>query len=319
MVSAPPSGEQVELRHGPWSAVAVEVGGGLRALAHDGDALLDGYGADEMANGGRGQPLLPWPNRLADGRYRFGGRDITAPIDERSTGSAIHGLTRWRSWRVAERGPARAALELRLHPQPAYPFALDLRIEHALGDDGLAVTLTATNAGGEDLPLGAGFHPYLTLGTPVIDALSVGVPASSWLPTDERGIPTGERRPVAGDLDLRSGPLLGDRVLDHCYADLERDGEGLARVRLSAPSGRAATLWMDELWGFCMVFTGDTLEPGRRRRGLAVEPMTCAADAFNSDDGLRVLAPGESLSGSWGISAGGELASAGRQRLAILG
>jgi aldose 1-epimerase len=303
-VSAPPSGEQVELRHGPWTAVAVEVGGGLRTLERDGRALLDGYRAGEMASGGRGQPLLPWPNRLADGRYRVGEREITAPIDERATGSAIHGLTRWRSWRVAERAPARCVMELCLRPQPAYPFALDLRIEHALRDDGLAVTLTALNAGGEELPFGAGFHPYLTLGTPSIDALSVNVPAKSWLPVDGRGIPIGEHRRVAGDLDLRAVPTLGDRVLDHCFTDLERDGDGLARVRLSEPSGRAATLWMDETWGFVMVFTGDTLAPERRRRGLAVEPMTCAANAFNSGDGLRVLAPGESLSGRWGISAG---------------
>jgi aldose 1-epimerase len=302
VVSAPPSGEQVELRHGPWSAVAVEVGGGLRALAHDGDALLDGYGADEMAHGGRGQPLLPWPNRLADGRYRFGGRDITAPIDERPTGSAIHGLTRWRSWRVAERGPARAALELRLHPQPAYPFALDLRIEYTLADDGLTVALRASNAGDEELPVGAGFHPYLTLGTATIDELTAQLPAGTWLVVDERGIPTGERRAVSGDLDLRGGPVLGGRQLDHCFTDLERDRDGIARARVAAPDGRAATLWMDEAFGHVMVFTGDTLPPERRRRGLAVEPMTCAPDAFNSGDGLRVLAAGESLSGRWGIA-----------------
>lgn len=296
-----PSGEQVELRHGPWSAVVVEVGGGLRALEHDGAPLLDGYGAGEMASGGRGQPLLPWPNRLADGRYRFGGRQLEAPVDERATGSAIHGLTRWSAWRVAEREASRCAMELRLHPRPAYPFMLDLRLEYSLDEAGLAVALEAANAGDGELPVGAGFHPYLTLGTATIDALSARVPAPVWLPADARGIPTGERRPVAGELDLRAGPALGDRVLDHCFTDLERDGDGLARVRLAAPGGGAATLWMDEVYGYVMVFTGDTLDPARRRRGLAVEPMTCAADAFNSGEGLRVLGPGETLSGRWGI------------------
>jgi aldose 1-epimerase len=60
---------------------------------------------------------------------------------------------------------------------------------------------------------------------------------------------------------------------------------------------------MDETFGFVMVFTGDTLPPERRRRGVAVEPMTCAADAFNSGDGLVALGPGERLAGAWGISA----------------
>ncbi len=298
----PPSGEQVELRQGPWRAVVVEVGGGLRALEHDGAPLLDGYGADQMAGGGRGQALLPWPNRLADGRYRAGGREIEAPVNERSTGSAIHGLTRWSAWRVAERGPASCAMELHLHPQPAYPFALDLRLGYALGDGGLAVALRIANAGDGDAPAGAGFHPYLTLGTETIDVLSVSVPAGSWLPADARGIPIGERRAVAGDLDLRDGPALGARVLDHCLSDLRRDGDGLARVRIAATDGRAATLWMDEAFGFVMVFTGDTLPAGERRRGLAVEPMTCAPDAFNSGDGLRVLRPGESMTGRWGIA-----------------
>jgi aldose 1-epimerase len=299
-VSAP-SGEQVLLRHGPWSAAVVEVGGALRALERDGAPLLDGYGAGEMASGGRGQPLLPWPNRLADGRYRFGGREIEAPISERATGSAIHGLTRWSAWRVAEREPSRCAMELRLFPQPAYPFLLDLRLDYALGDAGLEVTLRAVNAGEAELPVGAGFHPYLTLGTATIDRLSARVPAPAWLPADARGIPTGERRQVAGELDLRDGPALGDRVLDHCFTDLERDADGLARVRLAEPGGGAATLWMDQAYGYVMVFTGDTLPAERRRRGLAVEPMTCAPDAFNSGEGLRVLGPGEALTGRWGI------------------
>jgi aldose 1-epimerase len=301
-MSAPPSGEQVELRHGPWSAVVVEAGGALRTLERDGSPLLDGYPALEMASGGRGQPLLPWPNRLADGRYRFGGREIEAPINEPSTGSAIHGITRWVPWRVAGREPSRCAWELRLPPQPGYPFLLDLRLEYALGDGGLEVALRASNPGDGDLPFGAGFHPYLTLGTRAIDDLRVGVPAASWLPTDARGIPTGERRPVAGDLDLREGPLLGGRALDHCLTDLARDADGLARVRVEAPDGRAATLWMDGAFGYVMVFTGDTLAPERRRRGLAVEPMTCAPDAFNSGDGLVVIRPGASFARRWGIS-----------------
>jgi aldose 1-epimerase len=51
-----------------------------------------------------------------------------------------------------------------------------------------------------------------------------------------------------------------------------------------------------------MVFTGDTLSPERRRRGLAVEPMTCPADAFNSGDGVLTIPPGGSVEGRWGIS-----------------
>ena len=127
------------------------------------------------------------------------------------------------------------------------------------------------------------------------------LPAGVWLPADARAIPTGERRPVDGALDFRAGRAIGDTVLDHCFTALSRDPDGRARVALEGPAGRV-TLWMDEAFGHVMAFTGDTLAPERRRRGLAVEPMTCAPDAFNSGDGLRVLDPGEELVARWGIS-----------------
>ena len=285
---AAPTGEQIALRHGPWRAVVGEVGGGLRVLECDGEPLLEGYGPGEMAPDARGHPLLPWPNRLAGGRYLFAGEEHRLPVDDPATGSAIHGLTRWTAWTVAERSASRCALALRLHPRPGYPFALDLAIGYELEDEGLAVSLRAENAGDRPAPFGAGFHPYLTLGTGAVDDLAVAVPALG-----------------APRLGLDGAAPLGGAALDHCLSGLRRDGDGLARVRLRAPSGRAATLWADPLWDFLMVFTGDTLAPGRRRRGLALEPMTCAPDAFNTGEGLIVLAPGESVSGRWGISAGG--------------
>ena len=287
MSGAPPSGRQVALAHGAWAATVVEVGGGIRELSHEGTPVLDGYGVGEMASGGRGQPLLPWPNRMTGGRYTFGGRTIQAPISEPSTGSAIHGLTRWVNWDVAASGPDACAMVLSLRPQPAYPFSLDLRIDYALGDAGLSVTLGATNAGRGSLPFGAGFHPYLTAGTEVVNDAVLTVPA---------GAPP--------ERDFRMGRAVGDAVIDDCYTGLERDADGIARVGLEAPGARTVTLWADALWGYVMVFTGDTLAPERRRRGLAVEPMTCAPDAFNTGEGLRVLAPGESVTGAWGIAVG---------------
>jgi aldose 1-epimerase len=298
---SPPSGEQVVLRRGPWEAVVVEVGGGLRSLTRDGVPLLDGFAEDEMAGGGRGQVLAPWPNRMAGGAYGWEGRTLQAPLSEPAKGNAIHGLVRWSNWTADERADDRVTMRLRLHPQPAYPFDLDLALAYSLGDDGLTVTLTAENAGDAPAPFGAGFHPYLTAGTDLVDDVLLTVPADAWLPADDAGIPTGEHLPVAGELDLREGRRIGPSVLDHCFTGLDRDGDGRATVTLRGPGGGVA-LWMDGAYGFVMVFTGDTLPPERRRRGVAVEPMTCAANAFNSGDGLAVLAPGERLTGAWGIT-----------------
>ena len=87
-----PSGEQVELEHGDYRATVVEVGGGLRTMEHAGQPVLDGYAEDEMATGGRGLPLVPWPNRLAGGRYAFDGQEHVLPLDESVRCHAIQGL-----------------------------------------------------------------------------------------------------------------------------------------------------------------------------------------------------------------------------------
>jgi aldose 1-epimerase len=90
-------------------------------------------------------------------------------------------------------------------------------------------------------------------------------------------------------------------VLDCAYPDLIRDADGLARVHLSIPDRFDLTVWVDRLWSHLQVFTGDTMPPAERRRSIAVEPMTCAPNAFNTGDGLRILAPDETLTGGWGV------------------
>ena len=97
--------------------------------------------------------------------------------------------------------------------------------------------------------------------------------------------------------------MLGDVALDTGYADLARGADGLARVALTGPDGRGLSLWLDEGYRYLMLFTGDSLpQPERRRRGLGVEPMTCAPNALASGDGLEVLPPGGALTATWGLT-----------------
>jgi aldose 1-epimerase len=283
--------------------VVVEVGGGLRAYAVDGTDVLDGYGPDELCTVARGQMLIPWPNRLKDGKYRWDGAELQLALTEPPRGNAVHGLVRWSNWVVEERRQDHATMALVLHPSEGYPFALSLRLQYTLDERGLTVTTTATNVGGEPCPFGAGSHPYLTAGTETIDPCTLTAPGATWMQTDERMIPTGSSSVQGTEYDFRSPLQIGDTELDTGYGELERDGEGLARVRLEEPgSGRAVSLWMDSSYAYLMLFTGDSVpEEGRRRRGLAVEPMTCAPNAFQSGQGLLRLSPGETFSGSWGI------------------
>jgi aldose 1-epimerase len=301
----PPSGEQVELVHGGQRVWVVEVGGALRAYQIGGRDVLDGYAADERCTGGRGQMLIPWPNRVRDGQYEFDGQEEQLPLAEPPKRNAIHGLVRWVNWTVEERGTDSATMTYLLHPQEGYPHALELAIQYRLGPDGLRVETTATNAGARPAPFGSGSHPYLTAGTPTIDAVTLLSPAATRLLADEQQIPIGREAVDGGPFDFRRARELGDMQLDTGYTDLERDDDGLARVRLSAPGGAWAELWMDESYPFLMLFSGDTLAPERRRRGLGVEPMTCAPNAFQSGDGLLTLEPGGSVRSRFGIRAGG--------------
>ena len=296
-----PSGEQFEIAFGDQRAVAVEVGGGLRTYAVDGDRVLFGYEADEMATAGRGQVLAPWPNRLEDGSYELDGKRYQVPLNELERSNAIHGLVRWDSWRAIERKPHRVRLEHIVHPRPGYPFTLEIGIEYELSEAGLTVRTTATNAGADHAPFGLGMHPYLTVGTDVVDDLVLRVPARAVLRSNERGLPTGTIGVEGTELDFRSGRRIGDAKLDHGFTDLERDGSGIASVALDAgDGGRSAVLWVDESYPYLMVFTGDL--PDVSRRGLAVEPMTCAPNAFRSGDGLILLEPGAVTTATWGIT-----------------
>lgn len=296
-----PSGQQYEIGHGEQRAVAVEVGGGLRSFRDRGFEILDGYEAGEMCTAARGQPLIPWPNRIRDGRYTFAGEAEQLPLTEPERQTSIHGLLRWSTWHCRQRTEARVVMESVLYPQPGYPFTLAAAVEYALGPDGLRVAITGRNAGKRPLPYAAGQHPYIRVATGLIDEAVVQSPAATRLVADGRGIPTGEQVPVAGEYDLRRPEPLGARVLDTAFTDLDRDADGRARVVMRGPE-REVTVWLDQGFSHLMLFTGDTLEAGRRRRGLGVEPMTCAPNAFQSGDGLRVLEPGESFTVAWGIS-----------------
>jgi len=304
MAATPPSGRQYIISHGAQRAVITEVGGSLRAYTVDGEDVIDGYAEDEMCSAARGAPLLPWPNRLQDGRYEFAGVTHQTPVSEPERGNAIHGLTRWLGWAARDQRSDRVVMELLLHPQDGYPFTLSLALDYRLSERGLAVQTTATNAGSQALPYGAGHHPYLTVGTELIDDARLRIPALMYLEVDERQLPTGRAIPVQGSpVDFLELRRIGSVKLDTAFASLVCDADGLTRVELQAPGGQPRlTLWMDKTYRFLMAFTGDAIpQVDRRRRSVALEPMTCAPNAFRSGDGLIVLAPGESVTNVWGI------------------
>lgn len=297
-----PSGNQFEICHGEQRATIVEVGGGVRDYVTGNRAVLDSYPLDAMCDGAHGTPLIPWPNRLGDGRYRFDGVEHQVGLTEPEKHNAIHGFLRWRSWRAVEHEVHRVVMHARIHPQTGFPFIIDVRVAYELGDEGLVVSTTATNLSDHPAPYGCGQHPYLSPGDGLIDDCTVQLDARTRILTDdEHQLPIGVEAVEGTDFDFRNGRRLGDQVIDFAFTDLARDTRGRAWARLSAPDGDQVALWVDEHHPYLELYTGDTLAVPRRRRGLGTEPMTCPPNALQSGLDLIRLDPGRSVTTTWGV------------------
>lgn len=297
-----PSGEQFGIAHGEQRATIVQVGGGVREYRAGARDVLEPYPRDAVCDGAHGSPLIPWPNRLADGRYSFDGVDYQLALTEPERHNAIHGLLRWRSWQAIERSADWVTVATRLYPLQGWPFALDVHITYSLSDAGLEVTTRATNVGPIACPFGSGQHPYLSAGDGLVDGCALQLDAATRILTDsERQIPVC-REPVADSaFDFGAERTIGDLRIDDAFTDLARDDRGRAWVRLGRSDGATAELWADETYPVMQLYTGDTLAPDRRRRAVAAEPMTCPANALQSGDHLIRLEPGESHVSRWGV------------------
>lgn len=300
-----PSGDQFPIEGGGYRAVVTESGAALRSLTYAGRPLVDGFAEAEMSAGGRGQLLMPWPNRIRDGRYSFGGTDLQLPLTEPSRGNASHGLARWVAWTMEEHTANSVSLQYRLMAQTGYPWLLDLHVLYDLSAAGLTVTQTATNLSASPAPYASGAHPYLSAGQGPVDGWELTLPAATRVLADDRLLPVGAE-PVDGTAyDFRIARPLRATVLNHAFTDLDRDGDGRATVTLRDPGqSPGVALWVDDRHGWLQVYTADDV-PATARRSLAVEPMTANADAFRTGEDLITLAPagqpGDEFSASWGI------------------
>ena len=306
-MSIPLSGQQFQISAGPYRATVTELGAGLRELLFRDEPVILGYQADELPPAGAGELLAPWPNRIDGGRYAFDGAEFQLALTEPARGNAIHGLTRWTPWTTVSHEAGSVLLRSAPHGHQGYPFCLEIEAGYRLHpDSGLHVAITVRNRGSHAAPYGTGSHPYLTVRASSVDDCELSLPAASWLPMDDRGIPSGPAASVEGTpYDFRRPRIIGATRLDDALTGLERDGDGRAWAHLTGEGGAGArvSLWAGESYRWLQVFTGDPLGPDRRRKALAVEPMTCPPNAFVTGDDLLVLRPGEAVTHTWGIQA----------------
>lgn len=296
-----PSGEQFEISAGGYHAVVTESGGALRHLSHAGVRLVDGFEEHEMSSGGRGQVLMPWPNRIEDGQYSFGGRDHQLALTEPTRRNASHGLARWAAWTPGEHTSSSVSMLLRVMSQSGYPWTLDLQVLYHLSAEGLTVTQTATNRADSPAPYAAGAHPYLVAGRGPIDDWQLRLPASRRSLVDrERLLPVGAEEVEGTRGDFRVSRPIRSTVFNDAFTRLQRDPDGRATLVLRGRE-RGVALWVDEQVNWLQLYSADDV-PATARRSLAVEPMTAQANAFRTGEDLITLAPnGGEHAMSWGI------------------
>ncbi|GIH03612.1 aldose 1-epimerase [Rhizocola hellebori] len=296
----PASGDQWVITSGDQRAVVAEVGGGLRAYSVGGWDVLDGYAQDEVAPGAAGQILAPWPNRIRDGRYTHRQQAHELALTEPEHHNAAHGLVRWLPWRAEATATDSVQVVCLLTAQPGYPWHLRIATTWSLRPDGLHAEHAATNLSAQPCPFGLGIHPYLRLPESTVDETQITLRARTRLLVDDRLLPIGQA-PVAGtDYDFGSPRAIGAAKLDTTFTDLESGGNAVTMT--SRTGEHALRVWGDEVFKWWQLFTGDTVPDPRRRRSIAVEPMTCPPNAFRSGTDLITLQPGETWRATWGVT-----------------
>ena len=315
MTAVPLSGRQHRLRASGYEAVIASVGATLRQLIFEGRDLVVPFGADEVRPAYRGATLAPWPNRVVDGRYRRDGVELQLPLTEPDRGHALHGLAAWTDYTTVRAADDKVTLEARVEPQTGYPWRISVRTTFTLSAAGLTQTVTATNESDTSAPWGTAPHPYLVAGASPLDEWMLELPAADVLHVSADRLAPIEPRPVDADdpgrFDFRDPRLLGAVEIDHAYTGLIRDEHETASVRLTAMDGTGVRMTWGPSCPWVQIHTADLPggpgQPGHRA-GLAVEPMTCAPDAFNADRypfdmHLIELGPGASASAQWTIAA----------------
>ncbi|WOH18305.1 aldose 1-epimerase family protein [Paenarthrobacter sp. GOM3] len=291
------------LSAGGYTAVVTARAAALRVLRFDGRDLIVPFPAGGPIPDYRGIIAAPWPNRIADGTYTFDGVTHQLPVNEPERQTSLHGLAFPLDWTLKEHDAGSLTLTCTVGPSAGYPFVLELSARYVLDEAGLHTSVTAVNAADVAAPYGVCQHPYLVAGSSPLDEWVLEFAADSFLEvTPDRLLPL-SLAPVEGyEFDFRASRAIGSTEMDHAFTGLTFDG-GLARLSVRDPAGTGVGMSWDESCQWLQIHTADKPAPIPSRIGLAVEPMTCPPDAFNSETNLIRIEPGAEHTASWSIYA----------------
>jgi aldose 1-epimerase len=228
-------------------------------------------------------PLVPYVNRIRDGRFAFRGREVRLAPNMTGDASPLHGQGWLNPWTVEQAGDRRAVLSFR-HEQGEWPWDYEARQEFQLDERGLGIILKCRNLSSDRMPCGLGQHPYFPCGQQT--RLDTGV-SCAWT-IDEKVLPV-EKVPAEGRYELRDRQVCGQN-LDNGFGGWD------GKARMTAPD------WPYELRLSSTDAHFFQLYSPAAGSIFVAEPVTHANAALNAPEeewaelGLRVLESDEEMS-----------------------
>jgi galactose mutarotase-like enzyme len=297
------AGVPTEISTASTRAVIGQVAAALLSLEVDGVECVETWDPAILAPAGAGTVLAPWPGRVAGGRWRDGeGTLQQLDLTDPAHGNAIHGLLRATALTPHRLSRSAVRMATTVYPQRGYPCTLEVSIDYRVTDDGLHVTHSFANRGTVPAPVGVGAHPYLRVRDAAVEGLRLDIAARRALVVDENMIPRSSVAAAEVGLDGR-GLLVRDAPKDVVLAGFEPGRDGLLHHRLiDDATGAGVEVWAEPAFQWLQLFVVERFPSARgERTAIALEPMTCAPNAFNTGEGLVTLEPGTSWAASWGI------------------
>lgn len=253
-------------------------GGSLQELVVNDKTIIEGVTTDkeglkkyrQMCNSAI---LFPFPNRIKHGTYSFENKTHSLPVNEPANKNAIHGIVYTKSFEVLSHSDNSLRLQY-MHPGSAgFPFPFSIEIKYSLSVEEIQIAISIRNTGDTSFPFGLGWHPYFA--TEDQKATRLRFSSDTIYEVDEQMIPVRSKENEFKEFQL-------DRTeIDNAFhlTNLE--------VKLNGPHYNLHLRLPDE--SYLQLFTPD------HRRSVAIEPISCIADAFNNRIGLKVLEPGNTF------------------------
>jgi aldose 1-epimerase len=280
---------KVHISSNEVSAVISTEGAALIGLSVNNFNLIEPNTRDGLY---AGKILAPWPNRIKDGKYAFNKKDYQLPINEVSKNNSLHGLVANCQWEAIFQDQSKVTLQYLLNQPDIYPGKLQLQVSYEIIEQGVEISVLSENVGEIAAPYGVSIHTYLVAGALVKNnELLLQLPADQFLEVDaERLLPI-KLAPVTGtNFDFISLKKISDLFIDHAFkysSDYPRS------ILLLNAEGQGAEVIFDDQSNWIQIHTADRDLQGDSRMAVAIEPMTCPPDTFNSGIDLIVLEPGK--------------------------